>query len=361
MTLNRRLATAAAIAVAAAVCGFSLSMTVGDENASYAASLTLAWAYVVLAGGFSAAAASDRSVAAKAGAAFATLYAGFATAVYFVQLTTVLHRTAPADILQVLSYQELGSVMFTLELLGYALMALSTLFIGLTISTATRVGRWLRWMPLAHGVFAPVCLALPIVNVFGSMPRASGAVIGVAISFGWCAYFLPVALLAFAYLRSARPSARPPVRPATWASASEVKERNSMHLPAAVHDLAVRLGVTSQSDPQTVALTQKGRMKPNLRSRTWLGFTASQTISTRACDFDWRANAGPFGLISGRDALLGGEGQFDIVALGFIPIVRAQSTPALVRGELMRYLAEIVWVPHAIIHNTDLRWGVIDA
>ncbi len=203
MTVNRMLGTGSAITVAAAICAFAFSMIFGNENASYAASLLLAWAYVVLAGSLSAAAASDRSAAAKAGADFATLYAGFATAVYFVQLTTVLHRTAPPDILRVLSYQELGSVMFNLELLGYALMALSTLFIGLTISTGTGVGRWLQAMLLAHGIFAPVCLALPILDVFGSMPRASGVDIGVAISFGWCAYFLPVALLGFAHLRSA--------------------------------------------------------------------------------------------------------------------------------------------------------------
>jgi hypothetical protein len=41
--------------------------------------------------------------------------------------------------------------------------------------------------------------------------------------------------------------------------------------------------------------------------------------------------------------------------------VRAQRTPALVRGELMRYLAEIAWAPHAILNNRALRWRVINA
>jgi hypothetical protein len=122
--------------------------------------------------------------------------------VYFVQLTTVLHRTAPPETLKVLSYQELGSVMFNFDMLGYALMALSTLFIGFTISPITKTGRWLRWMLVAHGIFAPICLALPIVDVFATMPRASGAAIGVAICYVWSAYFLPLALLAFAYLQT---------------------------------------------------------------------------------------------------------------------------------------------------------------
>lgn len=48
------------------------------------------------------------------------------------------------------------------------------------------------------------------------------------------------------------------------------------------------------------------------------------------------------------------------MVLGFIPIARAAHTSALVRGELMRYLAEIAWVPHAIVHNGALRWRVIN-
>ena len=65
---------------------------------------------------------------------------------------------------------------------------------------------------------------------------------------------------------------------------------------------------------------------------------------------------GPFGLISARDALVGGEGRFDITALSVFPIARAEHTAALIRGELMRYLAELAWAPDAILRNTHLRW-----
>ena len=41
-----------------------------------------------------------------------------------------------------------------------------------------------------------------------------------------------------------------------------------------------------------------------------------------------------------------------------IPIVRAARTPELVRGEMMRYLAELAWTPAAILLNTNLRWRV---
>jgi len=128
------------------------------------------------------------------------------------------------------------------------------------------------------------------------------------------------------------------------------------HLPAAVCDLALRLGAEPKSGPRDVRLKQTGRMKPKLDAASWMPFTATQTISTRTCAFDWLAHAGRFGMISARDALTNGEGRLDVMALGFIPIARAEHSPALMRGELMRYLAEIAWAPDAILHNTNLRW-----
>ncbi len=132
--------------------------------------------------------------------------------------------------------------------------------------------------------------------------------------------------------------------------------RRTTHLPAAVRDLALRLGATATAACSSVSLSQRGRMKPRVGASSWMAFTATQSISTHTCAFDWKARAGPLGLVSGRDALKDGEGRFDIMALGLIPIVRAAHTAALVRGELMRYLAELAWAPDAIVLNTELRW-----
>ena len=137
---------------------------------------------------------------------------------------------------------------------------------------------------------------------------------------------------------------------------SEADQQNRARLPAAVYDLAMRLGVKPKDYRSSVTLTQTGRLKRDLGVKSWIAFTATQTISTRACEFDWRARAGPFGMVSARDALKDGEGRFDVMALGVIPIARAEHSSALVRGELMRYLAELAWAPDAILLNTALRW-----
>ncbi len=97
-------------------------------------------------------------------------------------------------------------------------------------------------------------------------------------------------------------------------------------------------------------------MKRTLGKDTWMSFTARQWIQTGACNFAWRARFAPFGLVAACDALIDGVGRLDVTALGLIPIVRTPRTPALVRGELMRYLAELAWAPDAILENSALRW-----
>jgi hypothetical protein len=97
-------------------------------------------------------------------------------------------------------------------------------------------------------------------------------------------------------------------------------------------------------------------MKRSVDAQSWMPFTATQTISNQACEFAWRARTGPFGVISVCDALRDGEPRLAIKALGLIPLARAPRSDALVRGELMRYLAELAWAPDAILCNPSLRW-----
>lgn len=129
----------------------------------------------------------------------------------------------------------------------------------------------------------------------------------------------------------------------------------SQRLPAAVYDLALRLGANPQMSRTTVDLTQTGRMKAVGAAR-WMSFNARQTIAIHECAFEWQARAGPLGMVSVCDALKDGEGRLDVLALGLVTISRAEHSSSLVRGELMRYLAELAWAPDAILFNTELRW-----
>ena len=199
--MNERIVMASSALVAAMILLFAGSMVAHLPHLAYETSLVLFWGYVLMACSFSATAGGNRLVAAQAGIGFGVLYCGFSTAVYFIQLTTVLRGTGAPEVLKMLTYQELGSVMFNLELLGYGLMAISTFFLGLAVSASNTPTRWLKILLLAHGAFAPVCVAMPMLDLFGSMPRAAGATIGVDMSFAWCAYFLLIAILVFFYFQ----------------------------------------------------------------------------------------------------------------------------------------------------------------
>jgi hypothetical protein len=126
-------------------------------------------------------------------------------------------------------------------------------------------------------------------------------------------------------------------------------------LPAAVYDLAIRLGANPSLHRPMVTLRQTGRMK-DIGATRWMTFSATQTMNSGTCGFDWRARFGPLGLIHVRDAYLNGAGHLTVKALGLIPMVWTPVSAQLNRGELMRYLAELVWVPDAILFNTELRW-----
>ena len=128
---------------------------------------------------------------------------------------------------------------------------------------------------------------------------------------------------------------------------------DEVRLPSAVRDLAQRLG--AKGCDEHVRLAQHGRMRQDT-SAAWMKFRAGQSISTTSCAFEWRARTGPLGMVSVRDALVDGEGALDVRLLGLIPVAHMSATPAITRGELMRYLAELALAPDIILCNAALGW-----
>jgi len=127
-------------------------------------------------------------------------------------------------------------------------------------------------------------------------------------------------------------------------------------LPAAVQALALRSGAGAAGPARQVRFTQEGRMRSGPSGR-WMRFRAEQRMALDACAFDWTARVGPFGLVRVTDALEDGRGRLAVTMAG-LPLMRAPASPALDRGEVMRYLAELVWAPEAMLSNRHLRWQV---
>lgn len=128
-------------------------------------------------------------------------------------------------------------------------------------------------------------------------------------------------------------------------------------LPKPVVDLANRLGADASSRAKIVTLTQSGDMRLGegaYRTR----FRAKQTINLRETGFAWRASMA-FGAISVSDAYRDGVGALDVRLFGRIRLAQ-MSGPAVAKGEIMRYLAELPLAPDAILFNRALAWSVVD-
>jgi hypothetical protein len=133
-----------------------------------------------------------------------------------------------------------------------------------------------------------------------------------------------------------------------------------LDLPDPVRELALRLGAKENGSATSVHLEQRGVMQNAPGSRQ-IAFKARQRTAIDAIDFSWRARCGPLGAVSVRDYLHAGRGGVEVHALGMIPLVRLIDDPAVLKGETMRYLAELPLAPDAILRNRQLAWRVIDA
>jgi hypothetical protein len=93
-----------------------------------------------------------------------------------------------------------------------------------------------------------------------------------------------------------------------------------------------------------------------------LEFTAAEEFGVHAVEFEWRAAFGPNRLVRliVDDRYRDGEGSLTVRVWGLLPVMRSTG-PDTNRGEAMRYLAELPWVPHAIRSNQQLSWRELEA
>jgi hypothetical protein len=137
-------------------------------------------------------------------------------------------------------------------------------------------------------------------------------------------------------------------------------EQSMPPVPAIIQSFA-RRAVCENPVPKTVWLSQRGEMRLKLGD-PWRRFTAEQVISIHKPGFAWLARMQATPLASARilDCYVDGEGLLEARLFGSLPLARAAG-PQAGKGELMRYLAELAWAPHAMLYNRKLSWREIDA
>lgn len=111
--------------------------------------------------------------------------------------------------------------------------------------------------------------------------------------------------------------------------------------------------------PRQVRIRQEGEMRQKPGGRLHR-FTAVERFAVDRIAFSWRARfplAGPIALRV-VDSYADGDGTLEVRALGLT--VRRQSGPEIVTGQTLRYLAELPWMPHALMRNRELEWRELD-
>ncbi len=201
--MNKTISKIGAALVTVTVFLFAVCMLVDFLFGSYLVCMGLPLGFVLMTAGFYQQSPKERSVAALAGLVLAGIYATLIFLVYFAQTTSVRTEELNSQAARVLDYRQ-GGLLFNYDLLGYGMMALSTFFTGLSMVPESKSDKWLKALMMIHGAFLPGCFVMPMTGVFTAMAEGDGGEGGTVALLVWCAYFLPVGVLAYRHFQKER-------------------------------------------------------------------------------------------------------------------------------------------------------------
>jgi hypothetical protein len=94
----------------------------------------------------------------------------------------------------------------------------------------------------------------------------------------------------------------------------------------------------------------------------WKTFTSEQWVVTQSPGFVWNGNVTimPGVPIYVHDAYVGGEGILNPAILGLYALTDMRGGGDIAKGELMRFFAEALWYPTALLPSQGVRWEAVD-
>lgn len=193
--MNKKIGMISSLVNAIAVIGFALSMLAKNNMGSYVCSMFISFSFVPMICSYLFYSKEETKVAGIIATCFSCMYSVIICLVYFTQITTVKNDSLTPHSYMLLDFEQF-SLFFNYDMLGYALMSLSTFFIGFTIEAKTRKDKSLKILLLLHGVFSISCLVIPTLGLFSSSMDGADF-IGMAVLEFWCTYFTPISVLSF--------------------------------------------------------------------------------------------------------------------------------------------------------------------
>jgi hypothetical protein len=133
-------------------------------------------------------------------------------------------------------------------------------------------------------------------------------------------------------------------------------------LPLPVQRYLHRVLREGQPMVSAVWIRHTGSFNLSATGEQWRPFTSRQRIITRRAGFVWEARirTAPAVDVRVHDAYLAGAGVLCAKLYGLVKVMEQPDSPELAQGELMRFLAEAVWYPTALLPNQGVRWRELD-
>jgi hypothetical protein len=94
----------------------------------------------------------------------------------------------------------------------------------------------------------------------------------------------------------------------------------------------------------------------------WKPFTSQQRVVTRRPGFLWDAQISMMPGLPVRvvDSYIAGQGLLSAAILGLFTMADVSGDGEIARGEFMRYFAEALWYPTALLPSQGVQWEAVD-
>jgi hypothetical protein len=127
-------------------------------------------------------------------------------------------------------------------------------------------------------------------------------------------------------------------------------------LPEAVRRLVLRARAAWPATPHVVRVTQHGRLRRRSED-AWIPFEAVAHVAVGHPARTWHVRQSRLWGVREHDveSLCFGEARSESSFLGAIPL-DSTSGAELVRSQLIAYMADLPWAPHAMLDDPDVGW-----
>ena len=123
--------------------------------------------------------------------------------------------------------------------------------------------------------------------------------------------------------------------------------------------------VLTDGQPIITAVTfeMAGSFNLSVTGEQWKAFSSRQHVIIRRPGFVWDARIAMLPGVTVRvvDSYIAGQGLLRAAILGLFKVADLSGDGEIARGELMRFFAEAVWYPTALLPSQGVRWAAVDA